>query len=82
MNDELALQFSQMGIKEQPNDELLSHGLTIETDPEFSGSNDGQAGACNLIINYLPHDIDDAALRVSFSGSNSRMMISCMDSNF
>lgn len=34
---------------------------------EFSQAGDGaQSPNCNLIVNYLPHDIDDNALRVRY----------------
>ena len=60
MEEELSRQFGQLAT-----DDRLPH-LEIPQDEgngnEFQESNNE---SCNLIVNYLPHDIDDAALRVS-----------------
>lgn len=61
-SDELSLQFNSMNL------EGVSEGIDTDAQAaEFSQVGDGaQSSACNLIVNYLPHDIDDNGLRVCF----------------
>lgn len=59
-SDELSLQFNSMNLEgvSELNDADAQAA-------EFSQAGDGaQSSACNLIVNYLPHDIDDNGLRV------------------
>ncbi len=46
----------------QTNPLLRSDDEVDDNNNEF---NEDSTGNCNLIVNYLPHDIDDGALRVS-----------------
>jgi RNA recognition motif-containing protein len=61
-SDELSLQFNSMNL------EVVSEGNDTDAQAaEFSQAGDGaQSSACNLIVNYLPHDIDDNGLRGMF----------------
>jgi hypothetical protein len=59
MEEDLSRQFSNLGVErglgdEQPDD--------VDDDQDF---NDDTSANCNLIVNYLPHDIDDSGLRVN-----------------
>jgi len=64
-------------VSEEMNDELLQNNSYIASESSDYGedwainsnSNNSKNGSdkCNLIINYLPHSIDDAALLVLFS---------------
>ena len=63
MEEELSRQFGKLSAtgesdsrEEQSEDFESQHDL-----------NDSDANAkCNLIVNYLPHDIDDISLKVNF----------------
>lgn len=66
MGDELALQFSDMGIKD-PNS---GSGIDEYGSDMHHMSDSPSAVGCNLIVNYLPHDIDDISLKVSETKSN------------
>lgn len=60
MEEELSRQFGQLAT-----DERLPH---LEIPPDDGNGNDFNESSnesCNLIVNYLPHDIDDTGLRVS-----------------
>jgi hypothetical protein len=67
MEDELVRQYGNLGL----SDNLGMDGFeSIDVD-EMNLHMKVDQGGCNLIVNYLPHDIDDIALRVScFIASN------------
>lgn len=52
-------QFAQLNISESGNNiqDINEETQQDEFNQEISGN-------CNLIVNYLPHDIDDLSLRV------------------
>jgi hypothetical protein len=58
MEDELALQYGQLNLSENIGMESL--------EGDKMGANIiCEQGICNLIVNYLPHDVDDMTLKVS-----------------
>lgn len=61
MEEELSRQFGQLAT-----DDRLSHLEIPQDDGNGNDYHDSGSESCNLIVNYLPHDIDDSALRVSF----------------
>jgi hypothetical protein len=63
VGDDLDLQFGTMGLQNAEDQEMLNQ---LDSNSQDFGNEQNSIGsACNLIINYLPHDIDDNALRVS-----------------
>lgn len=59
--DELSLQFNTMNLEGAP----AENSGEPQQQSEFPQAGDGaQSTNCNLIVNYLPHDVDDNALRV------------------
>lgn len=60
MEEELSLKFSSLNTNEidHRDDSTNEEGEERESGHESSGN-------CNLIINYLPQDIDDNSLRVN-----------------
>lgn len=57
MEEELTLKYGQLSLCDNVGMECL--------DGDMEGHLKSDSGACNLIVNYLPHDVDDHALRVS-----------------
>eukprot|EP01039_Chlorochromonas_danica_P009414 gene9414-10399_t len=58
MEEELALKYGQLSLCDNVGMECL--------DADMEGQFKSDSGACNLIVNYLPHDVDDHALRGIF----------------
>ena len=63
MEEELPLSFGKLSVGESDSREEQSEDYESQHDPNDSDSN----GKCNLIVNYLPHDIDDISLKVKVS---------------
>src|SRR5688500_3829454 len=67
MEEDLSRQFNAMGMSngppqlEIPQDNDENHDYQDDENDYSSSAN------CNLIVNYLPHDIDDIALRDLFA---------------
>eukprot|EP01042_Synura_sphagnicola_P030938 gene30938-39840_t len=62
--DDLSLQFNSMNLEGAPPAE---NNGEPQQQSEFPQGGDGaQSSNCNLIVNYLPHDVDDNALRKIF----------------
>ncbi|RYY83005.1 hypothetical protein EON63_12120, partial [archaeon] len=58
MEEELSLQYTSLSLSdnmESYTDDAANHLASLQS----------EQGTCNLIVNYLPHDVDDLALRVS-----------------
>lgn len=55
------------------NNEISKHFVNMSISKNDHGSDEPQdhssSAGCNLIVNYLPHDIDDLSLRVSIIGN-------------
>jgi hypothetical protein len=63
MEEELSRQFGKLSAAgESDSREEQSEDFESQHDLNDSYSN----GKCNLIVNYLPHDIDDISLKVKF----------------
>jgi len=64
MEEELSRQFSKLATDGEPRNDHQESELEDghNNNHEF---HEDMSGNCNLIVNYLPHDIDDSALRVS-----------------
>lgn len=60
MEDELSRQYGQLNLSDPMSNLGIVDPLPLEDDEGMKPDN-----ACNLIVNYLPHDVDDLALRVS-----------------
>jgi len=60
MEEDLTRQFSKLSTETDSRDDL--HSDEFESQHEMTESD--PAGKCNLIVNYLPHDIDDPSLKV------------------
>ena len=58
---DLSRQFGKMGVNDMDRDD--SHLEYEEYESHHDFENDS-SGKCNLIVNYLPHDIDDISLKV------------------
>lgn len=72
--DELSLQFNSMNLEGAPPAE--NNGEPQQQQSEFPQGGDGaQSSNCNLIVNYLPHDVDDNALRVRGRVSLGRYVV-------
>lgn len=65
MEDDLALQFGKLNTLEGGEPDGILGGSGID-DNLVDVRRDAQ-GSCNLIVNYLPHDIDDISLKGLFS---------------
>eukprot|EP01035_Chromulina_nebulosa_P034144 gene34144-45780_t len=64
MEEELSRQFGKLSAAgESDSREEQSEDFESQHDLNDSDSN----GKCNLIVNYLPHDIDDISLKTLFS---------------
>ena len=63
MEEELPLSFGKLSVGESDSREEQSEDYESQHDPNDSDSN----GKCNLIVNYLPHDVDDISLKVKVS---------------
>lgn len=77
MEENLVKQFSSLEVAQNNKDNLgplmASYGSNVEiqhdndADDNQQDFHDESAANCNLIVNYLPHDIDDTALRDLFA---------------
>eukprot|EP01031_Cornospumella_fuschlensis_P046849 gene46849-57361_t len=59
MEEDLALQYNSLSLADNIdsyNDDAANHLASLVS----------EQGTCNLIVNYLPHDVDDLALRALF----------------
>ncbi len=66
MEDELSLKY---GRNDMGDEGSMGHhsGGDHQDDMNQGFHNDpGSSANCNLIVNYLPHDIDDLSLKVKF----------------
>ena len=71
--DDLSLQFNSMNLEGAPPAE---NNGEPQQQSEFPQGGDGaQSSNCNLIVNYLPHDVDDNALRVRGRVSSGRYVV-------
>lgn len=71
--DDLSLQFNSMNLEGAPPAE---NNGEPQQQSEFPQGGDGaQSSNCNLIVNYLPHDVDDNALRVRGRVSSGRYAV-------
>lgn len=61
MEEDLSRQFNNMGVESGP----VQIEIPDDGDDNNQDFNDDASANCNLIVNYLPHDIDDSGLRVS-----------------
>jgi hypothetical protein len=61
MEEDLSRQFSNLDVETEHSQHDLPVGDVDDNDQDF---NDDASANCNLIVNYLPHDIDDSGLRV------------------
>lgn len=82
MGDELAMQFGSMGLQGSENFDGADGQIPLDSNSqEYQNGSDGNfaGSACNLIVNYLPHDVDDGMLRVRclpYPNNKLRLLIS------
>lgn len=62
MEEELSRQFGKLSASGETDSRDDLHSDDFESQHDLT-END-PAGKCNLIVNYLPHDIDDPSLKV------------------
>jgi hypothetical protein len=63
MEDDLNRQFSKLSASAESDGRDDLHNEESESQHDNTIEND-TSGKCNLIVNYLPHDIDDGSLKV------------------
>jgi hypothetical protein len=63
-------------------DSSLSNETQSQVDPQAEDFANDISGNCNLIVNYLPHDIDDNNLRVRFLDLSFFLLLTCLQELF